>query len=253
MPSDGGAADVFSQDRVTSPKIAEFQRFWTVNVLDARYPERLPSRDPMSDESAPSPETVSTPTAADAPRVRRISNPRPKKKVANVAKVADATGEADPAPEVAKRSKFPEFPPSSDAEDHADDSSLRGDWPEPEAASSGQPTSPENPKRKRRRKKGKGNNAQNAGPQAEPEQAPRLADDSVDAPTSPQQAQPPRPNPSPRPKLDPELLAKFAWKIYLSEVSEEGVALVGDHDAKELTRRCFRLAEIFLEEQARRR
>ncbi len=54
-------------------------------------------------------------------------------------------------------------------------------------------------------------------------------------------------------KLDAEQLAKFAWKIYLAEVSEEGVALVGDNDARELSRRCFRLAEIFLEEQARRR
>ena len=43
-----------------------------------------------------------------------------------------------------------------------------------------------------------------------------------------------------------------AWKIYLSEVSEEGVALIGDNDAKDLSRRCFRLAEIFLEEQNRR-
>ena len=54
-------------------------------------------------------------------------------------------------------------------------------------------------------------------------------------------------------RFDPEALSKLAWKIYLSEVSEEGVALIGDNDAKELSRRCFRLAEIFLEEQARRR
>ncbi|MCX6847220.1 MAG: hypothetical protein NTU84_11850 [Verrucomicrobia bacterium] len=54
-------------------------------------------------------------------------------------------------------------------------------------------------------------------------------------------------------KVDAEQLAKFAWKIYLAEVSEEGVALIGDNDARELSRRCFRLAEIFLEEQARRR
>ena len=45
----------------------------------------------------------------------------------------------------------------------------------------------------------------------------------------------------------------MAWKIYLAEVSEEGVALIGDNDAKDLSRRCFRLAEIFVEEQMRRR
>ena len=31
------------------------------------------------------------------------------------------------------------------------------------------------------------------------------------------------------------------------------VALIGDNDAKDLSRRCFRLAEIFIEEQTRRR
>lgn len=56
-----------------------------------------------------------------------------------------------------------------------------------------------------------------------------------------------------RAKTDPELLTKMAWKIYLAEVSEEGVALIGDADAKDLSRRCFRLAEIFIEEQSRRR
>ena len=52
--------------------------------------------------------------------------------------------------------------------------------------------------------------------------------------------------------MNPEELAKKAWKIYLSEVSEEGIALINDQDARELSRRCFRLAEIFLDEQSRR-
>ena len=73
--------------------------------------------------------------------------------------------------------------------------------------------------------------------------------------------QDPRPRPQPAPqhpqppraKIDPELLTKMAWKVYLAEVSEEGVALIGDNDAKDLARRCFRLAEIFIEEQSRRR
>ncbi|HVJ45028.1 MAG TPA: hypothetical protein VM511_01500, partial [Luteolibacter sp.] len=55
-----------------------------------------------------------------------------------------------------------------------------------------------------------------------------------------------------RTPVDPELLAKKAWKIFLAEVSEEGVSLISDHDARELSRRCFRLAEIFLDEQGRR-
>jgi hypothetical protein len=52
--------------------------------------------------------------------------------------------------------------------------------------------------------------------------------------------------------VDRGLAAAHAWQIYLAEVSEEGVALIGDQDAKELARRCFRLAEVFLEECARR-
>lgn len=199
----------------------------------------------MSEESAPTPEPASNPAAEDAPRVRRISNPRIKKP----AKSAPAPIEPAPtaAVEPPATSKFPEF------SDTSEEPAPRGDWPEPEAASSGTPS--ENQKRKRRRKKGKGNSSQqNAAPQADAEQSVSLeSGEPSPAPTQPQaQQQRPQQGP-PRPKLDAELLAKFAWKIYLSEVSEEGVALIGDNDAKELSRRCFRLAEIFMEEQARRR
>ncbi|GAA5483748.1 hypothetical protein [Haloferula sargassicola] len=54
-----------------------------------------------------------------------------------------------------------------------------------------------------------------------------------------------------RPHLDHDLVAKKAWRIFLAEVSEEGLALIGDNDARELSRRSFRLAELFLEEAAR--
>ena len=178
----------------------------------------------MSEESATPPETSATPSAGSA---RRVSNPRPKKK-AKAPKSEKSAEEATAEP----AAKFPEFPETSEPA-----SAPRTDWPEPEAASSGNGN--ENPKRKRRRKKGKGGNKpQDAAPTADAE------DPAVSQPQRPQQ---------PRLKLDTELLAKFAWKIYLAEVSEEGVALVSDSDAKELTRRCFRLAEIFLEEQSRRR
>jgi hypothetical protein len=82
-----------------------------------------------------------------------------------------------------------------------------------------------------------------------------VAEPAPDAQIETVVAQPPQPRPSPQPrtKVDPEKVAKLALKIYLAEVSEEGVALVGDNDAKELARRCFRLAEIFIEEESRRR
>jgi hypothetical protein len=57
---------------------------------------------------------------------------------------------------------------------------------------------------------------------------------------------------APRPKLDYDEVARKAWKIFLAEVSEEGLALIGDNDARELSRRSFRLAEVFVEEAARR-
>jgi len=52
--------------------------------------------------------------------------------------------------------------------------------------------------------------------------------------------------------LDPEEVSKRAWKIYLGEVSEEGLALINDTTAREMAKRSFRLAEIFIEEQSRR-
>lgn len=186
----------------------------------------------MSEETATPPEPSSTSDAGGTQANRRVSNPRPKKKAKSVKPEKSAKeGTAEPA---AITSKFPDFSESSEPA-----STPSSDWPEPEAPSSGNAAASENTKRKRRRKKGKGgNNPQNAAPAVDAEEA------AVSQPQRPQQS---------RVKLDPELLAKFAWKIYLAEVSEEGVALVSDSDAKELTRRCFRLAEIFLEEQARRR
>ena len=47
-------------------------------------------------------------------------------------------------------------------------------------------------------------------------------------------------------------IAQKAWKIFLAEVGEEGLALIGDKEAKELTKRSFRLGEIFQEEEQRR-
>ena len=137
-----------------------------------------------------------------------------------------------------------------------------GEWPEPDAASSGGTGSPDN-KRKRRRRKGKGqspqshalSNANEEGPAHDDAAEPALAAAPTGgAPRPAPAAQPPLPQrqPTPRGKVDPETLARKAWKIFLAEVSEEGVALISDQDARELARRCFRLAETFIEEQSRR-
>lgn len=55
------------------------------------------------------------------------------------------------------------------------------------------------------------------------------------------------------PRVDPEELNRRAWKIFLGEVTEEGLALMDDRTAAEASRRAFKVAEIFLLEAARHR
>lgn len=203
----------------------------------------------MSEETVSSPEISTNPAAGNTPRVRRVSTPRPKK-------VAKAAPPEEPAAEI------PSIPfPSTAAPEHDEDlessSQAGGEWPEPESESAGGSQSPSEvgPKRKRRRRKGKGQSAgpQNGGGPATEEVYTIADQEPVKFAEAPQPRPAPQPHQPQRPKVDPELLTKMAWKIYLAEVSEEGVALIGDNDAKDLSRRCFRLAEIFIEEQARRR
>lgn len=54
-------------------------------------------------------------------------------------------------------------------------------------------------------------------------------------------------------QVDPEELNRRAWKIFLGEVTEEGLALMDDRTAAEASRRAFKVAEIFLLEAARHR
>jgi hypothetical protein len=53
----------------------------------------------------------------------------------------------------------------------------------------------------------------------------------------------------PKVDLDDKKVAKRAWKIFLGEVNEEGLALVADKDARELARRSLRIAEIYTQEE----
>lgn len=201
----------------------------------------------MSDETDNSP----NPSAETAPPVRRISNPRPKKVAKKAAKKAAPAEAADPVVAEVFDAPVPERENHSDVPSHAGT-----DWPEPEAESAGgSPSQTDSAKRKRRRRKGKGGQAagppNGGGPSNDEDHSPAAAE--LKSSEQPQDHRP-RPQPQqPRLKIDPELLTKMAWKIYLAEVSEEGVALIGDNDAKDLSRRCFRLAEIFIEEQSRRR
>lgn len=51
-------------------------------------------------------------------------------------------------------------------------------------------------------------------------------------------------------KLDDQQVAKRAWKIFLGEVGEEGLALITDNDARELARRSLKIAELYSREEA---
>jgi hypothetical protein len=215
----------------------------------------------MSDETASSPENPVVPATESVPRAKKTPTPRPKKAAKKVALTEDN------APVVVEIARIPDTAPAAPVlkrEEPAEASSQTdGEWPEPDAASTGGNSSPtESSKRKRRRRKGKGQNStpQNPAGLVADEVAPQVVSESKSIEVS-QDQRPPRANPPAQPqqqqpqrsKIDPELLTKMAWKIYLAEVSEEGVALIGDNDAKDLSRRCFRLAEIFVEEQLRRR
>lgn len=206
----------------------------------------------MSDETTASPENSPDPTAGNAPRARRISTPRPKKVAKKSGAVKSAAADA-----VEEVVSIP-FPSAPKREEAIEASAPTGDdWPENEVESGGGSPSQttESAKRKRRRRKGKGqaNGSQNAAESLSEESQSVAAPEPKSAAPDHEQRPRPQAHQPPRPKIDPELLTKMAWKIYLAEVSEEGVALIGDNDAKDLSRRCFRLAEIFIEEQTRRR
>jgi hypothetical protein len=217
--------------------------FWVarLNVLDASHCGGVASADLMSDPSPTSAKTPLKPPTKNVSRGHRTANSRLKK-----------PAKGTPAPASIADAAIVLPPP-----DAADNPSPRDDWPEAEAASSGPSGSLENPKRsKRRRKKGKVTGSHHAILPADADSQAQAAAEPTEASSSvplPPPVPAPPPSHPPRIKIDPVLLAQRAWKIYLSEVSEEGVALVGDNDAKELARRCFRLAEIFIEEQTRRR
>jgi hypothetical protein len=210
-----------------------------------------------------------------APTVRRISNPRPKKASNKPVAASPAADDVTP-PVISGGEDIPPATssgagilPASSAHPVVEVASAPeetlatpGDWPEPEASSNGGQAMPDG-KRKRRRRKGKGQSANAQGTTSREEsQSSNELDESPPADLSkPHRAPHPQPQPQPqpqsprqqasRPKVDPQTHARKAWKIFLAEVSEEGVALISDQDARELARRCFRLAELFIEEQSR--
>lgn len=56
---------------------------------------------------------------------------------------------------------------------------------------------------------------------------------------------------NPRVTVSPKNLAKKAWKIFESEVTEEGLALLDDNSLRDYARSSFNAARLFLEEKER--
>ena len=189
----------------------------------------------MPDETDATSE-IPNPEAAEQPKVRRISNKNPRKSAGTAPEVPSKPEKK------AEEDQSPGTPPDSKEDGKTDQ------------------------KRKNRRRRGKAKpssqdteqGTENDAPDGEATDPPSIGDAPETSAGKGKSASPGRPKENqrqqqkPRPKLDPDKVAKNAWKIFLAEVSEEGVALIGDSDARELARRCFRLSEIFLEEKDRR-
>lgn len=200
---------------------------------------------PPSDSSAPAEAEIPAPVVK---RIRRVSSKPPKNPTASKPTVQAAAASPATTPEHVESRPAPPGPKVSP-------------WTEPEViegASAGESAA----KRKRkRRRKGKGAPSQNPGnsaypdsPAGEPDGPLQTSARTAEAPSGPPQDSSPVGTKSraPRPSGDPSIVSKMAWKLYLGEIGEEGIALIDDPDARDLARRCFRLAEIFLDEQARR-
>jgi hypothetical protein len=205
----------------------------------------------MTEEPTPPAEAPQTDGKSKQPsKARRISTVRVKKvasaEVPLTAAPVDTGEDAGPDSPRAGRQQPPspverEVPSARSEEEIPETSEAHEDWIKVQVETVGGTSSSggDGPKRKRKRRRGKGGSSSDATEQP-------VVGAHVPAQSTHHHA-PQKPR-----MVEAELLAKSAWKIFLAEISEEGVALVGDHDARDLARRCFRLAEIFHEEQARR-
>jgi hypothetical protein len=204
----------------------------------AKVPATKVPRKRPAPRKAAKPKAAAAATEAPATAVEVESKPEP---------VAEAR---QPRPMVVRDARRSESRTAEPRESEPRESESRDSNPEPipffVENSNSEP--PGNSKKRRRRKKKHGQSQGQQPHAAAP--APEYYPPQVSEPVT--SAPAPVMHAAPRPKLDSDEISKKAWKIFLSEVGEEGLALIDDHDAREISRRCFRLAEIFLEEASRR-
>lgn len=190
----------------------------------AETPAPAPAEAPAPAPAPAAEKTVEPAPAAPAPAPQEKNNRRPLRKVRDARSGQDKPEAPEPKPETpqpapakVETSDIPE-PPSE----------FRQSEPVPGFATpeivGGNEGGGSNNRRKRRRNRNR--NRDEAG-------------------RDPQQYQPTQ--------VDPDELNRRAWKIFLGEVTEEGLALMDDRTAAEASRRAFKVAEIFLLEAARHR
>lgn len=184
-----------------------------------------PAGKPAGEPAAPAPAPVEKP--AEAPAAPVAEQPKPQeqqpRKERNNGSRKDRKPEKQqqPAP-VAEKTAQPERPSDIENPDAAPQLPPAPGFAAPETVGGNEGGSNSRRKRRRNRNRNRENGQQPQQPQASPQ-------------------------------VDKEELVRRAWKIYLGEVTEDGLALMDDRTAAEAARRSFRVAEIFLIEAARHR
>lgn len=181
-----------------------------------------PPAAPAAEPAAPAPEqNTPAPAAAEARPQRTRVRTRTRVAKSNTAPRPQETPAA-PQPEPAPAPMAEEFIPEP-----AEPANLppAPGFAAPETVGGGEGGS-NGGRRKRRRNRNRRGNNEGAQPQQQAQQ---------------------------NPKVDADELVRRAWKIYLGEVTEDGLALMDDRTAAEAARRAFRVAELFLIEASRHR
>ena len=192
-------------------------------------PQKAATRKPRtprkSSAAAAAPDAAEKPKKAApartrAPRAKKETAPEPAAPAAAPAAPAASspTPKAEPKPKADPKPKAEHKPKPAPAEPAEPASS----YPAPETVGGHEPQG-EGKHRKRRRRNRRGGEASQ------------------------------QPVPGRHAPVDPDELNRRAWKIFLGEVTEEGLALMDDRTAAEAARRSFRVAELFLIEASHHR
>jgi hypothetical protein len=199
----------------------------------------------MSEDSS-----AEAPATKKSPR-KRSTAPRKKalKRVSNTEGGSESTPSASDAPQPQTAAAPPEIrPPKQQQSNESGEQRSSADRPaSQESGNSNNEASPK-PRPEKSREGGGGNDDHPRGGDGRNRSRGRRGGRQQRGPSENRQQQPPQQLPSARPDvpLDLEELKAKAWKIYATEICEEGLRFVDESDAAKLVRRSFKMAEIFM-------